>query len=914
MTSEEFQKLRATFDRLLEATDAERTSILDGLQQTDAVLARELNRMLAAHETRTSVLDRPIAERIGVQAAYSAPVRDGLQIGPYRIERELGLGGMGVVYLATRTYGNIERRVAIKILRHDRIDRLFLSRFQQERQILAQLTHPHIASILDAGEKPDGDPYFVMEYVDGSPITAHCKAHALTTDQKLDLFLQICDAVQYAHRNLTVHRDLKPGNVLVTGAGAVKLLDFGIAKLIEQPQDVPADALATAVILTPEYSSPEQIRREPITTATDVFALGILLYELVSGEHPFWRKGRLPHEVMRAICEDDPALPSAVAHSGARQIRGDLDTITLAALRKQPLWRYPSVEQLADDVRRYRRGWPVLAKGNGRWYRAQKFARRHWLPLAAAALLVLSLAAGILATTYQAHRADQARAIAETERERAETERARAELERANSDRQRALAQQAQQTAIEQRRVAEVRTSEAEIARQQERQRYRDVRSLASSLLFDLYDGVRDLAGSTTARRLIVSRAQHQLEMLTADGDDDIGLQRDLAASYERMGELRVDPHEHNKNDAAAAVGDYRKALDLRRKIAAMPGALPQDRRDLAVSLSKLGDGQFFAGDSKDAVASYQAGWEIARTLVQSAPADRSMLTALGTIDERRCVVLMAGGNSAGAMEACQEGISSLSPLLDKAQGDVQIQRTVASTEASYANALRLSQKPQEATKHATLALESLKRLEVLAPNNAEYRRLASTAETILASSLAANGNTAASLDAFRRAAHSMQVAMEIDPGDLGSALRLAVTLLSLSRRLSASGDKDTAHDTARQALQLLEQTANQPSAGAVEWNEYADALLKVEWPDLRQSAKALQLAQNAVSATNRKNPFILDTLAWAWFRTGDAAKAAETEREALRLLPANATGGLSAELSQALKTFTSGAPADPGK
>ncbi len=180
MTSEEFQKLRATFDRLLEASEAERAAILDQLQQSDSALARELDGMLAAHLTRTSMLDRPIAERIGIPTAYSPPVRDGSQIGPYRIEKELGLGGMGVVYLATRTYGDFERQVAIKILRHDRIDHLFLNRFQRERQILAQLNHPHIASILDAGETPDGDPYFVMEYVDGAPITAHCEAHALS--------------------------------------------------------------------------------------------------------------------------------------------------------------------------------------------------------------------------------------------------------------------------------------------------------------------------------------------------------------------------------------------------------------------------------------------------------------------------------------------------------------------------------------------------------------------------------------------------------------------------------------------------------------------------------------------------------------------------------------------------------------
>ena len=907
MTSQELRKLRARFEQLLEATETERSAILHGLRQSDSSMAHELERMLAAHDTPGSVLDQPLAEEIGLRAASSTGVREGSEIGPYSIKKELGLGGMGVVYLATRTYGNFERRVAIKILRHDRIDRLFLGRFQQERQILAQLTHPHIASILDAGETADGDPYFVMEYVDGDPITTHCERRALGIDAKLDLFLQICDAVQYAHRNLTVHRDLKPGNVLVTEAGAVKLLDFGIARLIEQTQEPSPDAPPTAAILTPEYSSPEQIRREPITTATDVFALGILLYELLSGSHPFARNGRLPHEVMRAICEDDPVPPSAaVVGRDAKLVRGDLDTIALTAMRRQPLWRYPSVEQLAEDVRRYRRGWPILAKGNRRWYRTRKFARRHWRPLAAAVLLVVSLAAGILATSYQASRASHALAVAEKER-------ASAEAERADSDRQRALAERAQQTAVEQRRVAEARTLEAEKARQQERQRYRDVRALASSLLFDLYDGVRDLAGSTTARRLIVSKAQHQLEMLTADGDDDIGLKRDLAASYERMGELRVDPHAHNKNDAAAALDDYGKALQLRRKIAAAPQASPMDRRDLALSLSKLGDGQFFAGDSKDAIASYDSAWEIARALVQSAPDDPSMRRALGAIDGRRCTTLMGGGKTADALDACQEGISTLSPLSEKSETDMQVEHTVAATEASWANALRLSQKPQEAVKHATLALASLKRLQALAPNNAEYRRLSSTAETILANCLAADGRAAESIAAYRRAAQSMQIAMEIDPGDLGSALRLAVTLRSLARRLSAGGDKDSAHETARQALQLLEQTAQQPGAGAVEWNEYADALVKVEWPDLRQPARALQLARDAVAATNRKNPFILDTLAWACYRAGDPTQAVETEREALALLPPKATGGLSLELNQALKTFSAPAlPAPP--
>ena len=213
------------------------------------------------------------------------------------------------------------------------------------------MNHPHIASILDAGTTEDGDPYFVMEYVDGTPITKYCDQHQSTLSQRLDLFLQVCDAVEAAHRNLTVHRDLKPGNILVTPAGAVKLLDFGIAKLLQaEPSAGPEPA--TMAVLTPEYSSPEQIRREPITTATDVFALGILLYEILSGVHPFRGAGRLPDEIMRAVIGDDPPPPSAVAKTNAARLRGELDTIVLTALRKSPAWRYPSVAHLAADIGR----------------------------------------------------------------------------------------------------------------------------------------------------------------------------------------------------------------------------------------------------------------------------------------------------------------------------------------------------------------------------------------------------------------------------------------------------------------------------------------------------------------------------------------------------------------------------------
>jgi tRNA A-37 threonylcarbamoyl transferase component Bud32 len=858
---EEFSRLRTKFEALLREPSHQRTAILDDLSQSEPELAGELRRMLVASESPTTLIDRSAAD-----AVLGASIAPGMQLGAYRIENELGRGGMGVVFAASRADGSFEKRVAIKILRHDHIDDLFLRRFEHERRILAQLDHPHIASILDAGATPGGDPHFVMEFVDGIPITAYCRTHNLRIRQRLDLFLQICDAVDHAHRHLTVHRDLKPSNILVTEAGAVKLLDFGIAKLLESD---PASGAETVALLTPEYTSPEQIRKQPITTATDIFALGILLYEILTGEHPFRKKGQLPHEVMRAIVEDDPP-PS--------HLNSELDAIVLTALRKQSSWRYPSVAQFADDIGRYNRGWPVLAKGTGAAYRLGKFARRHWLPLTAAALLIVVLVAGIFATRRQAQAAEEARARA---------------------DQQKSLAEQNQNIANQQRRLAEARTVEAESERAKAQERYRQVRALAASLLFDLHDGIRDLAGASTARRLIVTKAQQQLELLSAgsENQNDLEVQRDLAAAYERMGELRVDPVQPAKVNAAAALDAYRRAVAIRRKIAAQPASQPQDRRDLALSLSKLGDGEVMAADMDKALPAYQESWTIAKS--QSDP------RTLGAVDDRRCIAFLTAGNTAKALESCQEGIAMLVPLAKSTPQDAEVQRLIATTEASYGNALRLSRKPQDAAQQARLALESFDRLEALAPSNAEYRRLASSAGIVLALSLAAAGDNLGSQEAFRKSVQSMEIAIEIDPADLGSPLRLAVTLLAFSKRLKQNGDQASAHQTALDALNLLERATQKPSAGAVEWNEYADALLKVDQPDLIQPAKALHLAENAVAATNRTNPFFLDTLAWAYFRSGDAPKAAETERDALRLLPSGAKGGLHDELQHGLETFT---------
>src|ERR1035441_3997537 len=264
MTPERYQELRRSFEHLLELSLEERARSLEEMAKRDAAFGAELRRLLTEHGRTTALLDRSPVEVFGHRQEESR------QLGPYFIQREIGSGGMGVVYEAMRVDGSYRKRVAIKVLRRDLSSKLFLARFGRERQILARLEHPHIASIFDGGETPDGDPYFVMEHVDGVPIARYAEAHGLTVSKKLDLFLQACDAVQYAHRNLTVHRDLKPGNILVTEAGAVKLLDFGVAKLIETEADTAADDPPTEALFTPAYTSPEQIRREPASRSAKI--------------------------------------------------------------------------------------------------------------------------------------------------------------------------------------------------------------------------------------------------------------------------------------------------------------------------------------------------------------------------------------------------------------------------------------------------------------------------------------------------------------------------------------------------------------------------------------------------------------------------------------------------------------------
>lgn len=413
MTSSEWEEVKQIVADALEVTPAGRDAFV-AQACPHAELRQEVASLLAAYAAADA--EDLLSDQPG--PGFQDGLQEGTRIGAYQVVRLLGRGGMGAVYLADRADGAYEQQVALKLIDRSVPGRELVRRFLTERSILARLQHPRIARLLDGGMMTGltGEvPFLAMEYVDGEPITTYCAQRDASLDQRLDLFLQVCEAVGYAHRNLVVHRDLKPGNVLVVereGVPQVKLLDFGIAKLIAETDDEPLTQTGLRV-LTPECAAPEQLRGGTVTTATDVYALGVLLYELTTGRKPYALQGRSAAEIERVVCETEPERPSGTLRFSSeaqstgvqRGLRGDLDQIILKALRKEPDRRYASADALADDIRRHQQGLPVRARPDTLGYRAAKFTRRHRLGVGMAAVMALLLVAGLFVTAGQARRA-----------------------------------------------------------------------------------------------------------------------------------------------------------------------------------------------------------------------------------------------------------------------------------------------------------------------------------------------------------------------------------------------------------------------------------------------------------------------------------------------------------------------------
>jgi serine/threonine-protein kinase len=453
MTSEQWQQLEEWVEMALALPADERKAFVEKVCAHDPILKEELSSLLQTSEAATDHLGQ-MAHRLASEMQKHSSL-DGTTIGAYQIIRHLGEGGMGEVYLAARKDADFEQQVALKIIRKGHIQEDLLRRFKAERQILAHLHHPNIAQLLDGGTTKDGLPFLVMEYIEGIPIIEYCDRHKLDIRQRLELFRDVCAAVQHAHQNLVIHRDIKPSNILVTSEGHVKLLDFGIAKVLSENRLSIFETQADLQMLTPAYASPEMVSGEPITTASDLYSLGILLYELLTGIHPLKKFGSQTHlETLRLIREVDPTRPSQavqdilmrkldktstknteldhINHEDiernrhvkpnhlAKVLKGDLDTLVLKALKKEPLERFATANQFSEDIRRYLDGQPIWAQKDSWRYRMTKFVQRNRLAVgisAASFLLLIALSIGLILQSYQLQRTLKQ---VETERDKAE--------------------------------------------------------------------------------------------------------------------------------------------------------------------------------------------------------------------------------------------------------------------------------------------------------------------------------------------------------------------------------------------------------------------------------------------------------------------------------------------------------------
>ncbi|MEQ1910572.1 MAG: serine/threonine-protein kinase [Vicinamibacterales bacterium] len=532
----------------LERPESERTSFLDRRCASRSDLRGEVESLLEAHRRAGTFIEEPFVpaapgDESEDNGGDELPLHSGAQVGSYRLLRELGRGGMGIVYLAERADSAFDTHVAVKIVAGHVAAPDLIRRFLDERRILATLSHPNIAHILDAGATDEGVPFVVMEYVDGSTIDEHCRSRKLSLRQRLNLFRQVCDAVHYAHQHLIVHRDIKAANILVTGDGVPKLLDFGIARLLEDGR-VRTDTALRA--FTPESASPEQLQNEAVTITSDVYSLGALLYRLLTDRKVFDFSSSSDTEILRMICEQDPMPPSiaAVVSAGhGERVARDLDWITLKALRKEPGRRYVSAAQLSEDCERYLTGQAVLAAPDSVRYRTSKFIRRHFVGVAAAAVIAVTLSGAGAVVWYQRQRAER---------------------------------------------------------------RFNDVRQLANTLVGELYDAIAEVPGTTTARKLLVTRALGYLDALGREAGNDLSLKRDLADAYQKIGDVQGNPYGANLGDVPGARDSYNKLVDLRSAIHEASRRNRQSAIALGRAYSRVGDLDLAQGEYPRAVESYQ--------------------------------------------------------------------------------------------------------------------------------------------------------------------------------------------------------------------------------------------------------------------------------------------------------------------
>jgi eukaryotic-like serine/threonine-protein kinase len=674
-------RVKQVLNLALDASPAERPKVVREACAGSAALESEVESLLSFSD-QTGKLDTYLRETVrDLIWSSEAPSR----IGPYNIERILGSGGMGTVYLGVRDDDELPARVALKVIQAGSSGAL-LERFRRERRILAGLIHPYIARLLDAGKLDDGRPYFVMEYVDGQTIDEYAAAHP---SEILELFLKVCSAVQFAHQNLVIHRDLKPGNILVTGSGDPRLLDFGISKLLAADDTLAGLEMTQPRerILTPLSASPEQAGGEPVTMAGDVYSLGVLLYRLLTGVSPYAGAKDFSTDPMRVIREYEPPLASAAGNLTRRAraaLEGDLDNILQKALEKDPGRRYPTAHELAADIERHLKGLPIEARPASFSYRAAKFICRNRLAVTAAALLGLAIAGGLVGTLLYAQRAH----------------------------------------------VEQVR----------EQRELTALRKLTQSFLFEFDDAIKNLPGSSAARELVIRRTVEYLDKLTPEAGDDPVLLDDLADAYLHVAKIAgASRQARGDSSPRSALDNALKALAIRRRLFALHPGDENQRLKLQTTL-------WYTGQFHSALGDLQQARELNREVLRMC--ERALQRAdtvegrygLGTALTSNGAVERQLGHYDLALAYLRRSLSVREGLLKGDPASTRAQRVVGISHEFLGYNFTSQQN------YAAAADEHLKALALFDPiakadrGNSDLQRLAATAQENLCESLARSG------------------------------------------------------------------------------------------------------------------------------------------------------------------------------
>ncbi len=684
----------------------------------------------------------PSTQVMPMDASGERNFNDTARIGPYRLLRMLGQGGMGEVWLAERADAAYSKKVAIKFIATFLGNRDAVAWFRRERQALATLEHPNIARLLDGGETEDGRPYLVMEYVDGIAIDAYC--NGLGLEKILELFLQVCAAVDHAHRALIVHRDIKPANVLVTGDGQCKLLDFGIAKEIEL--GAANDDQTKTQAFTLHYASPEQMTGQPITVASDIYSLGALLYRLLSGR-VLHAQATNVHSQLQAIETTNPDKPSRAVlmqmtgdeserKKRARKLQGDLDDIVLKCLRNEPAARYGSARELIEDIHRYQAHEPVAARRGSFSYRATRWARRNWLGVAAAAALALTLAGGFISTIWQARMAEQQRVLAQ--------------------------------------------------------KRFDLSRALVKDVLFEFQDQLASVPGTIEARKQLVARTKQYLLDLGADAQDDPDLLADMALVERRLGDITGNPQNPNIGDTPAARQHFQRAEELSRRALSLRPKDPRLSLELARTLSARGTFAYWDDDLKLSESSYSAAIPLFAAEFKRNP---SKLVSL-----QHDIAVMGLGDVQFWNGQLKEALATYDSVCNarvvEAAKDPRLLDSAGICHTRRADTLAWLERYPEATKEIELALAIDEANMKKSPNDNHYAHGYITTQSKRGEILDWSGHKEEALDAMSKGLEVAERMARIDPGDLRSLRNVALmhgkrgdVLLAMKRTGEAIAD-----------------------------------------------------------------------------------------------------------------------------